>query len=140
MSEHKINDPAEKKSSAYDPHEVESRLYKRWLERKYFHGSPDSRKKPYSVVIPPPNVTSVLHIGHALNNSIQDILVRRHRMAGYEAEWMPGSDHAGIATQVVVEKQLKKEGTTRREMGRENFRGANIRMGDPKQRSHFRTA
>jgi valyl-tRNA synthetase len=121
MSEHKINDATEKKSSAYDPHEVESRLYKLWLDRKYFHGSPTSKKKAYSVVIPPPNVTSVLHLGHALNNVIQDILVRRHRMDGYEAEWMPGSDHAGIATQVVVEKQLNKEGTTRRELGREKF-------------------
>ncbi len=121
MSEHKINDAGEKKSTAYNPHEVEARLYKSWLERKYFHADPRSPKPTYSVVIPPPNVTSILHIGHALNNTIQDVLVRRHRMAGFEAEWMPGSDHAGIATQVIVEKQLKKEGTTRREIGREKF-------------------
>ena len=121
MSEHKINDSGEKKSTAYNPHEVETRLYKLWLDRKYFHADPHSPKPTYSVVIPPPNVTSILHIGHALNNTIQDVLVRRHRMAGFEAEWMPGSDHAGIATQVIVEKQLKKEGTTRREIGREKF-------------------
>jgi valyl-tRNA synthetase len=121
MSEHKINSAAEKKPGAYNPHEVESRLYKKWLDRKYFHGLPGSPKPTYSIVIPPPNVTAILHIGHALNNTIQDILVRRHRMDGYETEWMPGSDHAGIATQVIVEKQLKMEGTTRRELGREKF-------------------
>ena len=121
MSEHNINDAAEKKSGAYNPHEVESRLYQKWLDRKYFHGRPGSPKPTYSIVIPPPNVTAILHIGHALNNTIQDILIRRHRMDGYEAEWMPGSDHAGIATQVIVEKQLKMEGTTRRELGREKF-------------------
>jgi valyl-tRNA synthetase len=121
MTEHKINDAADKKSSAYNPHEVESRLYQQWLERKYFHASPTSSKPTYSVVIPPPNVTSILHLGHALNNTVQDILIRRHRMDGYETEWQPGSDHAGIATQVIVEKQLKKEGTTRRELGREKF-------------------
>ncbi len=110
-----------KKSAAYAPAEVESRVYQQWLDAGYFHGSPDSDKKPYSIVIPPPNVTDVLHLGHALNNTIQDTLMRKHRMEGYEAEWLPGSDHAGIATQVIVEKQLAKEGTTRREMGREKF-------------------
>jgi valyl-tRNA synthetase len=110
-----------KKSSAYAATEVESRIYQQWLDAGYFHGAADSDKKPYSIVIPPPNVTDVLHLGHALNNTIQDILIRKHRMEGYEAEWLPGSDHAGIATQVIVEKQLAKEGTTRREMGREKF-------------------
>ncbi|MBD3403725.1 valine--tRNA ligase [candidate division GN15 bacterium] len=110
-----------KKSGAYNPFEVEHRLYEEWVEAGYFHGRVDSDKKPYSVVIPPPNVTAVLHLGHALNNSIQDILVRKHRMDSFEAEWMPGSDHAGIATQVIVEKQLVKEGLTRREIGRERF-------------------
>jgi len=117
----KDNDQTQQKSNAYSPAEVEDRIYQHWVESHYFHGRPDSEKKPYSIVIPPPNVTDVLHIGHALNNTIQDILIRRHRMAGYEAEWLPGSDHAGIATQVIVERQLAKEGTTRREMGRDKF-------------------
>ncbi len=115
------NDPQRKKSSAYSPAEVENKIYEQWLKARYFHGQPESDRKPYSIVIPPPNVTDVLHLGHALNNTIQDILIRKHRMDGYEAEWLPGSDHAGIATQVIVEKQLAKEGTTRREMGREKF-------------------
>lgn len=115
------NDDSAKKSAAYNPFEVESRLYEEWMKAGYFHGRADSEKKPYSVVIPPPNVTAVLHLGHALNNTIQDVLVRKHRMSGFEAEWLPGSDHAGIATQVIVEKQLVKEGATRREIGREKF-------------------
>ncbi len=115
------NDQRPKKSTAYSPAEVEKRIYQQWTDAGYFHGDPNSDKKPYSIVIPPPNVTAVLHLGHALNNTIQDVLVRKHRMEGYEAEWLPGSDHAGIATQVIVEKQLAKEGTTRREMGREKF-------------------
>ncbi|MCB2229699.1 valine--tRNA ligase [bacterium] len=115
------NADSSKKSTAYNPFEVETRLYDQWVKAGYFNGQADSDKKPYSVVIPPPNVTAVLHLGHALNNSIQDILVRKHRMQGFEAEWLPGSDHAGIATQVIVEKQLVKEGTTRREVGREKF-------------------
>ena len=110
-----------KKSTAYDPKAVEDRFYKEWLDKGYFKGNPDSPKEPYSIVIPPPNVTDILHLGHALNNTIQDILIRKHRMQNFEAEWMPGADHAGIATQVVVEKKLVKEGTTRRELGREKF-------------------
>jgi valyl-tRNA synthetase len=109
------------KAQPYDPKQVEDRIYKRWLDGNYFHGEIRKDKKPYSIVIPPPNCTDILHIGHALNNTIQDILIRQKRMAGYEAEWLPGADHAGIATQVVVEKQLAKEGKTRREMGREKF-------------------
>ncbi len=119
MSEN--NENKTKKSGAYCPAEVEDKLYQYWLDAGYFHGHTGSGKPPYSVVIPPPNVTDRLHLGHALNNTIQDILVRKHRMDGYEACWIPGSDHAGIATQVIVEKQLIKEGTTRREMGRERF-------------------
>jgi len=108
-------------SSAYNPAEVEDRLYSAWLESGYFRGNPNSGKSPYSIVIPPPNVTNILHLGHALNNTIQDVLVRKHRMEGHETEWLPGADHAGIATQVIVEKQLVAEGTTRREVGREKF-------------------
>ena len=109
------------KGKPYDPGENEDRWYKTWTEAGYFKGNPDSDKTPFTIVIPPPNVTDVLHLGHALNNPIQDILVRRKRMFGHEAEWLPGSDHAGIATQVIVEKQLAKEGSTRREIGRDKF-------------------
>jgi len=117
----KKNDSEPKKSSAYSPSEVEDRVYQHWIDSGFYHAAPDSPQKPYSIVIPPPNVTDILHLGHALNNTIQDILVRKHRMDGYVAEWLPGADHAGIATQVVVEKQLVKEGTTRREIGRDKF-------------------
>jgi len=115
------NNEKSKKSKAYNPAEVEDRLYSEWLEKRYFHGHADADRPAYSVVIPPPNVTDILHIGHALNNTIQDILVRKHRMENYETEWLPGADHAGIATQVIVEKQLLTEGTTRREIGRDKF-------------------
>ncbi|MEA2030289.1 MAG: valine--tRNA ligase [candidate division Zixibacteria bacterium] len=117
----KQNQKQSEKTSAYSPAEVENRLYERWVEMGSFTGDVDSDKKSYTIVIPPPNVTDILHLGHALNNTIQDILVRRHKMQGYEAVWIPGADHAGIATQVIVEKQVAKEGTTRREMGREKF-------------------
>jgi len=115
------NQNSNNKSKAYSPVKVEDRLYQQWLDAGYFHADPGSGKKPYSIVIPPPNVTNVLHLGHGLNNTIQDVLIRKHRMQGYEALWIPGADHAGIATQVIVEKQLVKDGLTRREMGREKF-------------------
>ncbi|MDD4051009.1 MAG: valine--tRNA ligase [candidate division Zixibacteria bacterium] len=113
----------EKKSKGkpYNPKETEDRHYERWLKAGYFKGDPHSSHDPFTIVIPPPNVTDVLHLGHALNNTIQDILIRRKRMNGFEAEWLPGSDHAGIATQVIVEKQLAKENITRRELGRDKF-------------------
>ncbi|MBX6312888.1 MAG: valine--tRNA ligase [Isosphaeraceae bacterium] len=105
---------------AYDPQEAQRRWYAFWLEKKYFHADPASPKPPYCIVIPPPNVTGALHLGHALNNTLQDILIRWRRMQGYDALWMPGTDHAGIATQAVVEKRLlEEEGKTRREIGRE---------------------
>jgi valyl-tRNA synthetase len=110
-----------KKGKPYSPAETEDKWFQTWTQRGYFRGNPSSPKKPFTIVIPPPNVTDVLHLGHALNNTIQDILVRRKRMLNYEAEWLPGSDHAGIATQVIVEKQLSKEGITRRELGRDKF-------------------
>jgi valyl-tRNA synthetase len=106
---------------AYDPREVEDRIYKRWEGGGYFHAVPDPARKPYSIVIPPPNITGILHMGHALNNTIQDILVRFNRMRGKSSEWMPGTDHAGIATQNVVERRLTKEGKKRQELGREKF-------------------
>jgi valyl-tRNA synthetase len=105
----------------YDPTRVEPRWYAVWEERGYFHADADSPKKPYCIVIPPPNITGSLHLGHALNNTLQDILIRYKRMDGYNALWMPGTDHAGIATQYVVERQLEKEGKTKEDLGREAF-------------------
>jgi valyl-tRNA synthetase len=106
----------------YDFKAAEKKWYKFWLDGKYFHAdAADNGKKPYTIVIPPPNVTDILHVGHALNNSLQDIMIRFKRMDGHEAEWLPGVDHAGIATQVIIEKQLLKEKTTRQEVGREKF-------------------
>jgi valyl-tRNA synthetase len=106
---------------SYDPHRVEEKWYHYWEERGYFRANEDSERKAYSIVIPPPNVTGVLHIGHALNNTLQDILIRFKRMEGYNVLWMPGTDHAGIATQNVVEKQLLEEGLDRHTLGREKF-------------------
>ncbi|MBU0895367.1 MAG: valine--tRNA ligase, partial [Candidatus Omnitrophica bacterium] len=105
----------------YNPQEVEDRIYADWESRGYFHAAPDPQKKPYSIVIPPPNITGILHMGHALNNTIQDILVRFKKMQGFESEWMPGTDHAGIATQNVVERSLAKKGVKRHDLGREKF-------------------
>ena len=107
---------------AYDPSLVEEKWQSRWIEEGCFKADPASEKPAYSVVIPPPNVTGVLHLGHVLNNTIQDILVRRARQKGYEALWLPGTDHAGIATQVRVEKDLKQTtGKSRHDLGREAF-------------------
>src|SRR3989338_11265643 len=92
-----------------------------WEGKRYFHADANLKKKPYSIVIPPPNITGILHMGHALNNTIQDILIRFKKMRGFEAEWMPGTDHAGIATQNVVERKLAKEGVRREDLGRERF-------------------
>ncbi len=106
---------------SYDPHPVEEKWYRYWMEGDFFKADPYSDRKPYSIVIPPPNVTGVLHIGHALNNTLQDILIRFKRMEGFNVLWMPGTDHAGIATQNVVEKQLLEEGLDRHTLGREKF-------------------
>jgi valyl-tRNA synthetase len=105
----------------YDPRQVEERWYRQWEERGYFRADPFSKAKPYCIVIPPPNVTGSLHIGHALNNTLQDILIRWKRMDGFNTLWQPGTDHAGIATQVVVERQLAAAGTSREALGREAF-------------------
>ncbi len=106
---------------AYEPQEVEKRWYAEWLEAGRFAGEVDPGRRPYCITIPPPNVTGVLTMGHVLNNTIQDILVRRHRQQGRSACWIPGTDHAGIATQTRVEKELRAEGTNRHELGRERF-------------------
>lgn len=106
---------------AYDPSDVEENLYSQWLARKYFHAEVDFNRKKFSIVIPPPNVTGSLHIGHALNNTLQDVIVRKKRMEGFNAAWIPGTDHAGIATQNVVERELAREGLTRHQLAREKF-------------------
>lgn len=109
-------------AKTYDPSLFEDRLYKNWCEKGYFHATADSKKKPYTIVIPPPNVTGQLHMGHALDETLQDILIRYKRMQGYSALWVPGTDHAGIATQIKVEEELRvKEGKTRYDLGREKF-------------------
>ncbi len=106
---------------SYDPKAVEARWYEVWTKKGYFHASPTHPGPPYSIVIPPPNVTGSLHVGHALNHSIQDILVRWRRMQGRNVLWLPGTDHAGIATQNIVEKQLMAEGASRESLGRDRF-------------------
>ncbi|MBA2242307.1 MAG: class I tRNA ligase family protein, partial [Chthoniobacterales bacterium] len=101
----------------YDPAAVEPKWYQRWLERGYFHAAANSSKPAFSIVIPPPNITGVLTLGHVLNNTIQDILARRARMLGNEVLWLPGTDHAGLATQTAVEKALRKnEKVTRHDL------------------------
>ncbi len=105
----------------YDPKPVEEKWYRFWEEEGYFRAEVDPKKKPYSIVIPPPNITGSLHLGHALNNSLQDVLVRWKRMQGYNALWIPGVDHAGIAAQNVVERKLASEGLSRKQLGREKF-------------------
>ncbi len=107
--------------SEYDFNDFEEKWYNYWEEKKYFHADENSDKKPFSMVIPPPNVTGMLHMGHALNNTLQDILARYKRMKGYNVLWMPGTDHAGIATQNVVERELSKKGISRHDIGREKF-------------------
>ena len=107
-------------ASKYNPAEVEDKWYKYWLENKFFHSEPDSRE-PYTIVIPPPNVTGVLHMGHMLNNTIQDILVRRARMMGKNACWVPGTDHASIATEAKVVGKLAAEGISKNDLSREAF-------------------
>lgn len=106
----------------YDPKAAQERFLKFWDDKRYGHSVPDPTKKPYTIVIPPPNVTGALHMGHALNNTLQDVLIRWRRMQGFNAEWMPGTDHAGIATQAVVEKRIfETEKKTRRDLGREEL-------------------
>lgn len=105
----------------YDPHSIEDEIYGKWVEEGLFHADAADKRDPYCIVIPPPNVTGILHMGHALNNTIQDILIRAKKMQGMNAMWMPGTDHAGIATQNVVERKLAKDGVHRTDLGREKF-------------------
>jgi valyl-tRNA synthetase len=118
MSESPAGPPLD---SRYDPSEIEPALYARWIGRDAFHVEASEASDPYVIAIPPPNVTAALHMGHGLNNTIQDVLIRFERMRGRDAMWIPGTDHAGIATQNVVERQLKKEGLSRQDLGREAF-------------------
>jgi len=107
--------------AAWTPAEVEAELYQRWVDRGYFTADPSSDKPPFTIVLPPPNVNGSLHMGHALNHSVMDALTRRRRMQGYEVLWLPGTDHAGIATQNAVERALAGEGLSRHDLGREKF-------------------
>ena len=108
-------------AKTYNPKEIEEKLYEKWCENKYFHAEVDREKKPFTTVMPPPNITGKLHMGHALDNTLQDILIRYKRMEGYNALWVPGTDHAAISTEVKVTNQLKSEGIDKKELGREGF-------------------
>ena len=108
-------------AKTYDPKDIEDRLYRKWEENKYFHAEPDSNKKPFTIVMPPPNITGQLHMGHALDNTMQDILIRYKRMQGYNALWQPGTDHASISTEVKVIESLREQGIDKNDLGREGF-------------------
>lgn len=108
-------------SKLYEPSKVEDKIYKFWQDNNYFHAERDSQKKPYTIVIPPPNVTGQLHMGHALDETLQDILIRWKRMSGYSALWLPGTDHAAIATEAKIVEAMRKEGLTKEDLGREGF-------------------
>ena len=123
-------------AARYEPHEVEQRLMKRWLDRSAFHSEPDDPRPAYTIAIPPPNVTGSLHMGHALNNTIQDILIRHHQLRGFNTLWIVGTDHAGIATQNKVEGQLAGEGLRKEDIGREPSRsGYGIGVASTDRRS-----
>src|ERR1041385_5284468 len=107
--------------TTYTPSSVESRLYEQWVERGYFRADADSDREPYCIVIPPPNVTGQLHMGHAFQHTLMDALTRYHRMRGDDTLWQPGTDHAGIATQMIVERQLNAQGIKRTDLSREDF-------------------
>jgi valyl-tRNA synthetase len=112
---------AEQLAKSYNPKEVEERLYKNWEEKGYFHANLDEKKETYTIVIPPPNITGQLHMGHALDNTLQDILIRHKRMCGFDTLWLPGTDHASIATEAKIVEQMRKEGITKDDLGREKF-------------------
>ena len=105
----------------YEPQQVEKQIYDMWVKGGYFHAEPNPEKTPFTIMMPPPNVTGQLHLGHAFDETIQDILIRYKRMQGFEALWMPGYDHAGIATQIKVEEKLREQGLTRFDLGRDAF-------------------
>ena len=105
----------------YDPKDIEERLYEKWVSKNYFHASVNPDRKPYTIVIPPPNITGQLHMGHALDNTLQDILIRCKRMQGFETLWMPGTDHASIATEAKIVEAMREEGLKKEDIGREKF-------------------
>ena len=106
----------------YDPSQFEEKLYKNWLEKGYFKATIDKNKTPFTIIMPPPNITSKLHMGHAFQQTIQDVIIRRKRMQGYSALWVPGTDHAALSTEYMLCKQLEKEGTSKEQLGREGFK------------------
>ena len=112
---------AKELAKLYDPKDVEDRIYKTWLDGKYFHAEVDPKKNPYTIVIPPPNITGQLHMGHALDNTLQDILIRFRRMQGFDTLWLPGTDHASIATEAKIVEAMKAEGISKEDLGREGF-------------------
>ena len=112
---------AKELAKQYSPQDVENRIYQFWLDGHYFHAKLDPEKTPYTIVIPPPNITGQLHMGHALDETLQDILIRFRRMQGYDTLWLPGTDHASIATEAKIVEAMKKEGLTKEDLGREGF-------------------
>ena len=108
-------------AKTYEPREVEDRIYQFWMEGNYFHAEVNPDKTPYTIVIPPPNITGQLHMGHALDETFQDILIRWRRMQGYEALWLPGTDHASIATEAKIVEAMAKEGIKKEDLGRDGF-------------------
>ncbi len=108
-------------ATKYDPKDVEDRIYASWIDQKLFHGQLDTSKKPYTIVIPPPNITGHLHMGHALDNTIQDILIRFRKMQGFDTLWIPGTDHAAIATEVKIVEKMKEDGLSKEMLGRDGF-------------------
>ena len=105
----------------YDPKKIEDSWYEKWQQKGYFHAEVDRSKKPYTIVMPPPNITGQLHMGHALDNTLQDILIRYKRMSGYSTLWLPGTDHASIATEAKIVEAMRKEGISKEDIGREKF-------------------
>ncbi len=105
----------------YNPKDIEDRLYTKWVNKKYFHAEVNPDKKPYTIVIPPPNITGQLHMGHALDNTLQDIIIRFKRMQGFEALWLPGTDHASIATEAKIVESMREEGISKEDIGGRNF-------------------
>ena len=124
----------------YDPSQVEDRIYQFWLDGGYFHTKADPDKKPYTIVMPPPNVTGQLHMGHAVDNTMQDILIRTKRMQGYAALWVPGTDHASIATEAKVVEAMRAEGLTKEMVGRDGFSGPCMGMEDQVRQPHRQPA
>jgi valyl-tRNA synthetase len=127
-------------NKSYSPADVEQRWYAYWEQEKLFAADANTTKTPYSIVIPPPNVTGVLHMGHALNNTMQDIMCRYRRLKGDSVLWMPGTDHAGIATQNVVEKKLAAEGTNRHQLGREKIHRSGLEVAQGIWQCHHQPA